>query len=174
MKNILFAALFIFSTILIFSCKKGNSNSGYYITCDINGRHKSFSDSTQMDYFQTAADLEIRAYGGLSTVSSPTLKISLYNRGVALTTRSYTDTAKDCRLTAIYFPVSVYSAAFEAGDDTPTGLFPGSKNLVITITSISPSEIKGTFSGDLAHLSDTTDIAHVTNGKFNLKNNLHP
>jgi len=173
-KKILFPALFIFSTILIFSCKKSNSNSGYYITCDINGRHKSFSDSTQMDYYQTAADLEIRAYGGLSTVSSPTFKISLYNRGVALTTKSYTDTAKDCRLTAIYFPVSVYSAAFGAGDNNPDGPFPGSKNLVITITSISPSEIKGTFSGDLAHLSDTTDIAHVTNGKFNLKNNLHP
>lgn len=128
----------------------------------------------QIDYYQAAADLEIRAYGGLSTVSSPAFKMSLYNRGVPLTTGSYTDTAKDCRLTAIYFPVSVFSAAFGAGDDTPDGLFPGSKNLVITITSISSSEVKGTFRGDLAHLSDTTDIAHVTNGKFNLKYTLHP
>ena len=174
MKNILLAALFILSTILIFSCKKNSNNSGYYFTCEINGRHKSFSDSTQMDYFQTAADLEIRAYGGLSTISSPTFKISFYNRGVALTTKSYTDTAKDCRLTATYFPVSVYSAAFGAGDDTPTGLVPGSKNLVITISSISSSEIKGTFSGDFAKLNDTTEIAHITNGKFNLKCSLHP
>jgi hypothetical protein len=172
MKKIIYPLLFIFLAILIFSCKK-SSNSPYYLTCDINGSHKSFNDSTQNDYYPRSTDLEINCYSSSSIINSPTFKISIYNRGIDLTNGSYADTSTSCLVSATYFPLSIYSSAYQAGYYHSSSPVPGSKNLVITISSISSTEIKGTFSGELASLNDTTNIAHVTNGKFYLRITRH-
>ena len=106
-------------------------------------------------------------------INSPTFKISIYNRGIDLTNGSYADTSTSCLVSATYFPLSIYSSAYQAGYYHSSSPVPGSKNLVITISSISSTEIKGTFSGELASLNDTTNIAHVTNGKFYLRITRH-
>jgi hypothetical protein len=189
MKAIISTFFISILVISLFSCKKSSSNSNpstskYFISCTINGANKTFNVSTQAIDSNFGGGLEMVGIGGLSDTSGTPegFDLSIQNDPTLqpITTGNYTDTSSSVTLNsdilsnyyigisdANYFNAGTVFAEIMSGSGSTL-----TNHLKVSITLLSSTEIKGTFSGDYYANQDpsaTSSIHTVTNGNFYLK-----
>jgi hypothetical protein len=168
MKALLFTAfLFLFIT----SCKKNSSVAPVNtLSATINGVSESFNINllAQNSIGSTLhSDLSVFGSNGKSVDSSDALSITVDNNS-AITVGTYTNTSNSnegfVRITYYKSPASFIDPNTYTSDVNGTYL------TTIKITSISSTNVQGTFSAQLVYFDGKT-INQVTNGKFNVNLN---
>jgi len=166
MKKVVLLVCAVFA--LSASCKKDKSQApAYYITADIDGEPVSFN------------------YNNLARLSAPTNtennKLYIYGateigengNAISLTASvkqaiaaggTYTGSADDYQ----YVGIAYIKGPFSPTQDNEYISDFSDGGVAISVTSISDTEVKGTFRGQIA-LNST--VKRVTNGKFNLRFN---
>jgi len=165
-----FIALIAFSI----SCKKSSTASAS-VTATVNGVNKSFGVSAfaAKAYEAGSTGIEIIAVANASTEESIAITIdnSLGGGVDSIVAGTYSDTSTRFELDVTYTPAAATNIDYTGGSDVDGsengGVYPD--HMTITITSISKTAIKGTFSGNIYLNSDPTQASlAVTNGTFSL------
>lgn len=140
------------AALVLVSCKKDKNDNGhsFVVKAKVDGVVQDFNLSAVAQKAAEGKHLTLVAYGGYGALPFPTLSIYIENNAV-ISPASYM--ASDLKVAAGYAtgPDDVYSSE---------------EDFAITITSISATEVKGTFSGKVHGLSGTLDI---TEGVFKAK-----
>lgn len=166
-KILLFSAcvMFAFASCKKDSSKKTGSNT---ITATVGGSDINFSASASAQIVNQSGGYELAIVGLTSTGSNPqTMTISIASE-VPIVKGTYTlnsSTPSD----ANSFPQLSYSE--NTSITNPVGFttdITGANSSTITITSISSTNVQGTFSGVLLSDQDNTTTKAVTNGKFDV------
>ncbi len=150
---------------LFFSCKKSSSSTGGSgsITATIDGSSQTFNFSATASLLSVAG-MQALTITGVQSSSSSTYVITLIITPASgnVTAGTYTATAASDNVQLTYIQAST-SLAYQ---DDPTS---GSSNASVTISSISSTHVKGTFSGKLILESGSGAATKtVTNGSFDL------
>ncbi|MDP4150378.1 MAG: hypothetical protein Q8927_01300 [Bacteroidota bacterium] len=177
MKNISFLAVALFSLLtLSLSCKKSNNaGSSYFITATINGTAKSFAT---MPFAHVATNLGITLVGisgGVSNTEPIDISVANIPSGQPIVAGTYSDTSTSFVVEALYSPKSTSGVSYNGGsneDGSNSGLgnsAPGN-HFKVVITSITSTEIKGTFGGNVYLNGDpASTVLAITNGSFYVK-----
>jgi hypothetical protein len=179
MKNFLFLSACV---ILAFaSCKKdaAKTTTTNTITATVGGSNINFSTTAigELASDTGAYVLEIVGLTGTSS-SAQSMAVGLLS-DAPFVKGTYTFNSADTTSTVTVFPIIEYIKNL-SGDDsyifgTNAGINIGDGSYVgptstttVTITSISSTNVQGTFSGILVNEGDNTTTETVTNGKFNV------
>ncbi|HVX24835.1 MAG TPA: hypothetical protein VHB70_00735 [Parafilimonas sp.] len=168
MKKTLSISIFSFLLISFAACKKDSGgSSGYYVKANVGGTQKNYT-STPLGIVQNdggSYSLTIEAGAGGSSLEGLALEINQTSGAIAAGTYDELSGGSNYAIASTYNPGSSdVSAIFGAGLKLPT-----SQPLQIVITSISNSQVSGTFSGEYYDNSGTgTDSLLVSNGSFNV------
>jgi len=171
-------------TILLFSiwsCKKSSSKpagTSYFISAMVGGSAKTFNVSAlAADTTLSGGSTGIVIIGLSDSTGSPAafdLTISNSPGLKPITTGTYTDTSTSYTLNSDYYSNYYATMSFNAGTGFAS-IASGAgisitNHLKVVITSLSSTEIKGTFSGDYYFDGDPSASATtITNGSFYLK-----
>ena len=174
MKKVLlisFCILFIFT-----SCKKKSEvvpvNT---ITATVNGVNMNFNVNIHAQY---DGDFEGTGNTGLTIVGGATIDSITGLMGISIVTANANSITKGTYIAANANNTPPIWAALSYTDFNSVTNSPGtnyvsninnSAPFTITITSISNTNVQGTFSGILGNLNNSSDIKTVNNGKFNVK-----
>jgi len=171
MKNILIAFV-VFSTVFGACNKPGPVPvpSSYYITCNINGVAKNYSNGEICNFSDSVIagqDIAIFLIQGASS-SLPVEGIQILMLGVdtsKIDNFTFVDTSTLFGASCNHFvPGNIDYSTFPFGSDSVSSLNP----FQITVNSISNGIISGTFKGNLYDTNTGTSIDAITDGKFNL------
>lgn len=150
MKKILFVAL---AVVTLASCKKdndGGSSNTVHMKAKVNGTMKEFNFVNSAQSFDAGKSIVVMAAGGTTNSPYPYIMLTVSDENAAITAKTYSSDPDD-EAGAIYNSSASFSDSY------------GSTEFTITVTSISATEIKGTFSGKVSNGSTTLD---VTEGSF--------
>ena len=171
MKNI-----FILSCIvgIFFSCKKGDDNGNYYMSCDIDGVSKTFN----MGLFchpEWGSGNKAVTINGLTSFSSNTASMGWVITNLpskdSIIPGVYNDTSTKFEVLASYVSDQSTSGDYEAGTseyaETQRDGVTIINHFVVEITSLTNQSARGKFSGDFYFNGDTHGKKiTVTNGSF--------
>ena len=165
MKKIL---LFSACVMLAFaSCKKSDKNApagSNTITANVDGNAVDFNNGATglLSISQGGYVLFVSGFSGTGS-SEQSMQIGIDSQK-PITTGTYSlSSSTDPNATASP------QLAYGLGAPTPIGFITDGVNLTtITITSISSTNVQGTFSGVLLSSQDATTTKSITNGKFNV------
>ena len=154
--------LTFFVTIFFISCKKDATDiPAGTIKMDLNGAPMTYSVDAKAIHLNVSGGNGIQVQGKYRTGSTSNLVFTIAVPG-SVTTGTYTENVAGnplvsmTRCTELIFPC-VYQAMTYGSVSNP---------LRITISSITPSSVKGTFSGELHNNSG--DNESITNGAFHV------
>ena len=145
--------------IILLSCKKNGDDSGsntMHFSAKINGVQTNFNstvlaqvtnDPSQSDY-----NLYIIGIAGNATNLLPTFDLNI-NSDAAITTKTYV-TKQD---------QSIWEASGTYVLDGSSSYYNNNTDFTVTITSLTATQVKGTFSGVL---TDGPDVKTITDGSF--------
>jgi hypothetical protein len=184
MKKILIALLPI--VLLVAACSKeksledagtapngGGSGAGYFLKCKIDGVDKTFNNSLFAIKLDTLGAVQYAVFGAAnadpSNMESFTFAVSSPSAITTGTTYTVEDTSFNYVLVAVYNPNS-QSIVFQSGTGDQSN-----SPFKLTITSVSATEISGTFQGtifqnDAANPTDPNPPTKlITAGEFKAK-----
>jgi hypothetical protein len=161
--------------LVLVSCKKSSSGGGPSISATLSDTSFSFNQGFEGTVYNDGKEVEIWSANTTNAATAKEFYLQLRSN-TALTAGVYTDTAN------LYIPLPTISRHASlrvepyAGSTGPIdydfytiGLV--SNPFTVTITSITPTSIQGTFSGKLYLDGDSTTTADsirvITNGRFN-------
>ena len=153
LKHLLFLS---FATVLLASCKKDRvpvPNPNYYITAKINGVPTGFSTvvGAARGGDRSPNAITVSGKGGDFSQAFPTFTLML-NDHVSLAVKTYTSGTDPVNAGYAFIDMPAYN---------------GDPGFVVTISSITATEIKGSFSGKLRNPAG--DIIDVSEGLFSAK-----
>jgi hypothetical protein len=141
--------------LALFSCKKENAGGPDHLTAKFNGTEVDFSDALAAEKYLDPSNgytLSVLGMGGTTNDPLPSFDLMIhddseistktYNRPTDAVSSTYTDTNLD---------------NYNAGDQ-----------FTITISSITDTEVRGTFSGKMIK-SGSGEVVDVTEGSFRAK-----
>ena len=150
LRKLLIASLAVFT---LASCKKDKNESGnFHMDAKFNGTKVDFSQSLAASVFFDSQDghtLDVLGFGGVGNNVLPGFSFTI-NSDTPITTKTYT--------AAVDGFVAEY-------DDANAESYSSDGDFTITITSLTATEIRGTFSGKLIK-SGVGDDLTVTEGTF--------
>jgi hypothetical protein len=154
LKKLLIVSLAVFT---LASCKKDKNEepATYHLTAKIDGAKVDFSVALAAEVYHDPTNgytLSVLGMGGQGNAILPAFDFIIQD-DATITTKTYTSAQHI--MTTSYTDVS--SESYDADDD-----------FSITVTSITSTEVRGTFKGKLVH-SGTLDIVNVTEGTFYAK-----
>ena len=171
-------SILVLSVILAFvSCKKTSSSPSSYISCTIGGSNLTFNTTAKATKTITSGFTYITISGfsaATTSAASMNLAIVTNNSGDTIIAGTYSDTSTRFSNQSLYTPNASGSVNYGAGSSVAeSASFDAvtiANHLKIVVTSITNTEIIGTFSGDQFPSSDDqqTPIT-LTNGKFDVK-----
>ena len=159
--------------LVLVSCKK-SSSGGPFISATISDTSSTFTTLFVGDLENGGKEAELYAYNGTKAATARGFYIDIWSN-TALTTGVYSDTAGYYPLPTVYkgayaenYPETYPSVGIDY-DFSTIGLV--SNPFTVTVTSITPTSIQGTFKGTLFldndSTSNTDSLRVITNGKFN-------
>jgi hypothetical protein len=152
--------------LLFISCKKKQENdTSFFMTAKMNGVLHDFSDSASAYLVRGRYNSGISVGGISPTVGHADAMHWTFNAEPGITTGVYTDTTT---YMALFYADS--QREYYAGYETVrlTRILQGN-HMMVTITEITDTNVRGTFNGDLyAGLNATSPAIFLTEGKFNL------
>ena len=168
MKGLLFIPAITLITIFS-SCKKdssSNSTTSGTISADIDGTAVSFNfgDNAALDTISGEYTIAIAGFQSGVNVTSNEIGIGV-GGAYPIAVGTYTDTSSIADNSTISYSIPSDNSGYAAVGIAP---FYGT----VTITSISATQVQGTFSGVLgvgSGSSSTVPYHTLTNGKFNVK-----
>src|SRR5579871_4094197 len=179
MKRIVLVLFISAIAIFIFSCKKSGSSPSYHITATVGGTNKTFNVSAfAIDTNYGGGAYEIELLGATSASASTgffSLDIAnVYPANKTLVAGNYSDTSSDFTLSADYYSDYPNGTDYSAGNGVASyaASIPATitNHFKVTITGISSTEIKGTFSGDFFPDGDPTQTpVTIINGSLDRK-----
>ena len=135
------------------SCKKDKTESKtYHLTAKIDGVLVDFSEALAAENYYDPTNgyiLSVLGQGGNATVIFPVLDLWIYD-DAEITTKTYT---------------LAQNQAYSSYNDVNQENYDSDTEFSITITSITATEVKGTFTGKFAQAGSGT-IVNVTEGSF--------
>jgi hypothetical protein len=171
-------SILVLSVILAFgSCKKNSSSPSNTITCTIGGSSKTFN-AAAIATKTTSSGFTTITITGFSAASSSAANLSLAiatnNSGDVIAAGTYSDTSSQYTNESLYTPSASGSVNYGAGTSVSANAVNDgvtiANHLKIVVTSISSTEIAGTFSGDQFPNSDDHQTPIIlTDGKFDVK-----
>ncbi|MBV9962775.1 MAG: hypothetical protein JO072_11050 [Parafilimonas sp.] len=165
------SVLFVCLSLLFFaSCKKSSGGgSNYYIKANVDGTEKTYT-STPLAFTINQSgtySLNMSASASKDTSSYEGLSLQINQSGAPVTAGTYIDGTSGANyvLAGIYNPgTSNLSSIFAAGAQLST-----TAPFTITITSISSSQVSGTFNGEYFDNDGFgSNSVIITNGEFSL------
>jgi len=162
--------------VLSLSCNKShNTGSTYYINATIDGVGKSFSG----DVFATRASdnkgntININGLFSSSSGEGLDVLVSSNNPSQTVDAGTYNDSSSVYTIVLSYAPSATgtgYSGGTATSDSAKTHGITIANPLQVVITSLSSTEVKGSFSGDIFLSGDASaDKKTVMNGSFYAK-----
>ena len=171
-KNTLYKFLFLALVLIISSCKKdaASTDNNSYIKFNLNGKsitYKALGELGPDNFDATKTDLVIN---GNSDDSKNNFSLSVQVDGPKLSTGIYS--SDQYFITADYMLTVDPSTIKDYGIDDAIGKDPS--KYTVNITSITSTQIKGTFTGNYLYDSFNSDdpdggIVYITNGEFQVK-----
>lgn len=142
--------LFVFVTVAaLTSCKKDKGDSGYNLSAKVDGNRVEFN--TAVSASRSGDDVIITGFGG--SVGTPFPAFTIYlDDDAPIAAKTYT--AADGDATSIYAASSGQSS-YSSDDD-----------FTVTVSSITSSEVKGSFSGKV---DNGSGIKTISEGTFSAK-----
>lgn len=159
------------------SCKKSSSSTPTGVSATIGGSNKNFSTLTAATKTNLGGFDEIVIMGEVASgTTASTIDITIANDlggGVdSIVAGTYADSSTKFSVSVDYLTSSgSLPLPYSGGTNVDGSQSPASvpNHLVVTISSITSTSIKGTFTGNLYLGGDATSTAlAVTNGSFNL------
>jgi hypothetical protein len=173
MKNIIF--LFLAAVMLSAGCSKDKAESNYFVTFMVNGVKKSFTNYTFGHFEATGGFTELSMLGANSPTADDNycgIYINNYPGLLPISTGVYNDSSTDFTVLATY---SIDDVEYEGGQTMSDNVIqyniPNHQRFTVTITEITTTNIRGTFSGDYYESGDVQYGAKlaITNGEFNVQ-----
>lgn len=154
LRKILFVSL---AVVTLASCKKDKDDApAYYLSAKVDGTKKDFNTAIVAQKEGDATNgysVYIVAAGGTATSPLPAFDLTISD-DVAITAKTYTATATQIQADGSYTPDS--QSSYDSDTD-----------FTITVSSITATEIKGTFSGKVEDSSG--GVKTITEGSFSAK-----
>lgn len=173
MKKIFFIGIIAFSVFI--SCQKGTSNEKYHVTYTVDGTTKTYTGYVGGTFDTASGYISLKVLGSDSANSFDHyigFYLDNYTGAKGITTGQYDDTETDFTLLSSY---TINSVSYEAGQtvasDAMTNNVTITNHFKVTISSLTKSNITGTFSGDFYEDGDVLNGKKVTitNGEFYVK-----
>jgi hypothetical protein len=147
LRKLLFVSLVVAT---LASCKKDNNDApAYNLSAKVDGTNVDFN--TAVSATRSGDDVVVMGLGGNASSPYPSFSIFLGD-GAAITAKAYTAVDGDA---TIMYAVSSGQATYSSDDD-----------FTVTVSSITATEVKGTFSGKVENGSE---IKTITEGTFTAK-----
>jgi hypothetical protein len=174
MKRLFFLATLLASFSL--SCNKShNSGSAYYIKANIDGAAKNFSGGVFATRTSDNTGYSVNINGLFSSSSGEGMDVlvSSNNPSQIVGAGTYNDSSSVYTILLVYAPSATgagYTGGTPVTDSARAHGISIANHLQVVITSITSSEVQGTFSGDIFLNGDATaDKKTVMNGSFYAK-----
>ena len=156
--------------LLFSSCSKNGSGSGYHLTCTIDGTDTTFNESNFAQVEYGAGKKSITINGVSSTAGSLGFIITNFPGGDSITIGTYRDTGTRFEPLASYTP-NIANTNYEAGTsfykEASHEGFVLTNHFTVTFTEITPTTVRGAFSGDFYLNGDARGIKKtISNGDF--------
>jgi len=153
-------AIAILGSVVLVSCKK-SSGGGGPLQATINGTVTNFATGATGLTASAGGQYTIEVAGASGTTSPNAFEITLQSAN-PIAVGTYTDTSSTNNAILEYVPYSTGTFFLSAGQ--------ASHPSKVVITSVSSTQIAGTFQGTLYANQDTTTTPEtITNGTFNVK-----
>jgi len=157
--------------LLFSSCGKNGSGGGsYHLTCIIDGKDTAFNetDFAHIEYGSGKKSITINGFS--ATAGSLGFVMTNFPSGDSIAIGTYSDTGTRFELLASYAP-AMTNTSYEAGtsfyQEASHGGFVLTNHFTVTLTEITPSTIRGAFSGDFYYNGDPKAVKKtITNGDF--------
>jgi hypothetical protein len=161
--------ILLLAIVSFFSCKKDSSSSDYYVKFKLNGNWVTWkkvvagelgpdlADPTKTDFGVTANDDAI----------NNVLDISIQVNSTNFATGSY-DSDNSNYWVVVSYMKDANTANMKLFDITDAPSQPPSK-YIVNVTSITPTELKGTFTGNYLSDWNTGEMMNITEGEFFVK-----
>lgn len=182
-------AAIILLSLVFSSCKKSsssgdpNSSSGYYMRFKLNGAQVEYTSQAFAGLSQVKGDsiytAVLVAYKDVNAGTKNAVTITVFTKGPLATGIGYNDPLKTRKANGDLLPQTVifwydstatgYLTAGTLSDASGNVPLPGVvANAKLTITDLTSTYVKGTFSGTV-YRSDFAKSASITDGEFNLR-----
>jgi len=148
LRKFLFVSL---AVITLASCKKDKDDApAYYVSAKIDGVKQDFNTAVLAQKIDSKT-VYISAAGGTATAPFPMINL---------------DIDADADITAKIYTASTNYEAYASYNTSSQASYESGEVFSITVTSITATEIKGTFSGEV---EDGATIKKITEGSFSAK-----
>ncbi len=141
------------AVLTLSSCKKDKTESKtYHLTAKIDGVKIDFSSSLAAEKYldpQNGYTLSVLGIGGNTSVALPALDLMIHD-DTEITTKTYNPSQH---------------SAYSTYNDVDFETYDSNTEFSITITSITATEVRGTFTGKFVH-SGPGNIVNVSEGSF--------
>jgi hypothetical protein len=153
LRKVLFVSM---TALILFSCKKEkNESAAYHLTAKFNGTQVNFSASLAAEKYLDPSNgytISVLGMGGSTSNPLPSFDFIIHSDS-EITTKTYSEST-DAMLVSY---TDSNSDTYDEGDQ-----------FVITISSITDTEVRGTFSGKMIK-SGSLEVVNVTEGSFKAK-----
>lgn len=173
MKKAIPVLCFLFLSLV--ACKKNNDDTNYHLSFSADGNVTNYT-AYVISHYEFAGGFTELTINGTNSAASSTNYLGFYINnapvGNPINEGVYTGTTPNFTLLSTY---SINGVDYEAGvtmeEEAVSNGVTINNHLTLTITSISATEIKGTFSGDFFENGDVQNgnIITITNGEFKSK-----
>jgi hypothetical protein len=155
-------------SILLFSCKKSASsgNGSGTISATVNGVNETFNTEALAVQLNTAGTYFIEITGSQGTVGSSDQLTFSIGGTQAIIPGTYQISTSNTSRDATYLTFTQYASGSgnEYITDPPNATYP----FTVIITSVSSTNIQGTFSGVGGNINGGPNTETLSNGKFNV------
>jgi hypothetical protein len=168
MKNFLVLITFVFAMAIV-SCKKSSNSTGYSFSADFDGKPKSFNTSVIAIKSKLADSIYSLNIAGITSAEQSGLLL-WSNQDDFVAGKTFAVSALNGTTENELTYVSPMGSSDPTSQWTTTydlGVQP--EDLHCTITEITSTYVKGTFSGTIYENSNTVTSKVVTNGQFYAK-----
>ena len=173
MKKIL--VLSLLAVVLFTGCSKDKTESTYFVKFLADGTQKAFSAFTFGHIENVGGFTELSIMGANNSSADDNyigIQIHNYPGLLPVITGAYEDSSPDFTLFAMYGVNDVeHNAGKTESEDALLYNIPNHQRLRVTITEITSTNIRGTFSGDYYENGDVQfgNKVRITNGEFNVR-----
>src|SRR5688572_10827369 len=148
-----FLLLSLFAVVLLVGCSKDKEDSPYFVKYTVNGQQKSYTGYTFGHFEPVGGGLTELSILGANTPSADDNYMGIYINNypgvLPITTGVYEDSSLDFTVLATHSIDDVESYGGQSvSDDIVQYGISGHNRLKVTITEITSTNIRGTFSGD--------------------------
>src|SRR5688500_8632360 len=171
MKKIL--VLSLLAVVLFTGCSKDKTESTYFVKFLVNGTQKSFTGYTFGHFEPVTGFTELSLLGANSPTADDNwlgIYINNYPGMLPIGTGVYEDNSTDFTILSTYGNNDVeYTAGQTESEDVILYGIPNHQRFKVTITEITSTNVRGTFSGDYYEGGDVQfgNKVRITNGEFN-------